>query len=44
LKPLLAAPQAAGSFAPALWIGAGCAVASALVAARLLRQRTAVRI
>jgi MFS family permease len=41
LKPLLAAPQAAGTFAPALWIGAGCAVASAIVAICLRAPRTA---
>lgn len=31
LKPLLAEPLASGSFAPALWIGIGCALGSALL-------------
>jgi MFS family permease len=37
LKPLLAAPLAAGSFAPALWIGAACALLSAVVVMLLPR-------
>ncbi|MBL8753791.1 MAG: MFS transporter [Planctomycetes bacterium] len=38
LKPLLAGALAAGSFAPALWIGVGCALASAAVVLLLPRR------
>ena len=37
-KPLLAGALAAGSFAPALWIGVGCALASAAVVLFLPRR------
>ena len=37
LKPLLAEPLAAGSFAPALWVGIGCALLSAAVVLLLPR-------
>jgi MFS family permease len=41
LKPLLAGALAAGSFAPALWIGVGCALASAVAVLLLPRPYAA---